>query len=105
MNHGNAWSLYFTDPEGNGLECFVDSPFHVTQPYADRLDLAAAFRLAVRMDLHEGVCNHFTLMLPGGQRFLQLASGYLATIVKGVTVREHDVDTGARPGRVARPTR
>jgi ribulose-5-phosphate 4-epimerase/fuculose-1-phosphate aldolase len=29
-----------------------------------RIDLAAAFRLAVRMDLHEGVCNHFTLMLP-----------------------------------------
>ena len=29
INHGNAWSLYFNDPEGNGLECFVDSPFHV----------------------------------------------------------------------------
>jgi ribulose-5-phosphate 4-epimerase/fuculose-1-phosphate aldolase len=37
---------------------------------AARIDLAAAFRLAVRMDLHEGVCNHFTLMLPGGRRFL-----------------------------------
>jgi ribulose-5-phosphate 4-epimerase/fuculose-1-phosphate aldolase len=35
-----------------------------------RIDLAAAFRLAVRMDLHEGVCNHFTLMLPGGKAFL-----------------------------------
>ena len=34
VSHGNAWSLYFTDPEGNGLECFVDSPFHVAQPYA-----------------------------------------------------------------------
>ena len=41
----------------------------------------------------------------GGQRFLQLASGYLATIVNGVTVRERDIDTGARPGRVVRPTR
>ncbi len=39
ISHGNAWSLYFNDPEGNGLECFVDSPFHVAQPYADRLDL------------------------------------------------------------------
>ena len=36
---------------------------------AARTDLAAAFRLAVRMDLHEGVCNHFSLMLPNG-RFL-----------------------------------
>ena len=40
ISHGNAWSLYFTDPEGNGVECFVDSPFHVGQPYADSLDLS-----------------------------------------------------------------
>jgi catechol 2,3-dioxygenase len=39
ISHGNAWSLYFNDPEGNGLECFVDSPFHVAQPYAVALDL------------------------------------------------------------------
>jgi ribulose-5-phosphate 4-epimerase/fuculose-1-phosphate aldolase len=31
---------------------------------AARVDLAAAFRLAVRLDLHEGVCNHFSYMLP-----------------------------------------
>ena len=31
---------------------------------AARVDLAAAFRLAVRMEMHEGVCNHFTSMLP-----------------------------------------
>ena len=30
-----------------------------------RVDLAAAFRLAVRFDLHEGICNHFTLRVPG----------------------------------------
>jgi len=41
IDHGNAWSLYFNDPEGNGLECFVDSPFHVAQPFADQLELAA----------------------------------------------------------------
>jgi ribulose-5-phosphate 4-epimerase/fuculose-1-phosphate aldolase len=40
-----------------------------------RIDLAAAFRLAVRMDLHEGVCNHFTLMLPDAKRFLLNAYG------------------------------
>jgi ribulose-5-phosphate 4-epimerase/fuculose-1-phosphate aldolase len=37
---------------------------------AMRVDLAAAFRLAVRMDLHEGVCNHFSVMLPDGKTFL-----------------------------------
>ncbi len=29
-----------------------------------RIDLAAAFRMAERLDLHEGVCNHFSMMLP-----------------------------------------
>lgn len=42
ISHGNAWSVYFTDPEGNGLECFLDTPFHVAQPYADALDLSAS---------------------------------------------------------------
>src|SRR3954471_7487266 len=37
---------------------------------AARTDLAAAFRLAVRMDLHEGVCNHFSVMLPDGSFLL-----------------------------------
>jgi ribulose-5-phosphate 4-epimerase/fuculose-1-phosphate aldolase len=37
---------------------------------AMRVDLAAAFRLAVRMDLHEGVCNHLSAMLPDGKTFL-----------------------------------
>jgi ribulose-5-phosphate 4-epimerase/fuculose-1-phosphate aldolase len=34
-----------------------------------RLDLAAAFRMAARLGMSEGVCNHFTVMLPG-RRFL-----------------------------------
>src|SRR4051812_43971468 len=34
-----------------------------------RIDLAAAFRMAARLGMHEGVCNHFTVMLPG-RRFL-----------------------------------
>jgi ribulose-5-phosphate 4-epimerase/fuculose-1-phosphate aldolase len=34
-----------------------------------RIDLAAAFRCAARLDLHEGVCNHFSMLLPG-RRFL-----------------------------------
>jgi ribulose-5-phosphate 4-epimerase/fuculose-1-phosphate aldolase len=37
---------------------------------AMRVDLAAAFRLAVRLDMHEGVCNHLSAMLPGGKGFL-----------------------------------
>jgi catechol-2,3-dioxygenase len=37
--HGNAWSLYFSDCEGNGLECYVDTPFHVAQPFAAGFEL------------------------------------------------------------------
>ncbi|HYY60364.1 MAG TPA: aldolase [Burkholderiales bacterium] len=37
---------------------------------AARVDLAAAFRLAVRLDLHEGVCNHFSMMLADRRTFL-----------------------------------
>jgi ribulose-5-phosphate 4-epimerase/fuculose-1-phosphate aldolase len=36
-----------------------------------RIDLAAAFRLADRLGLGEGICNHFSLMVPGrSDRFL-----------------------------------
>lgn len=34
-----------------------------------RIGLAAAFRMAARLDMHEGVCNHFSFMLPE-RRFL-----------------------------------
>jgi catechol 2,3-dioxygenase len=40
MSHGNAWSLYFPDPEDNNIECFVPSPFHTRQPVTDGLDLS-----------------------------------------------------------------
>lgn len=39
INHGMAWSLYFQDPEGNRIELFTNSPWHVQQPIADQLDL------------------------------------------------------------------
>ncbi|MCP4002656.1 MAG: hypothetical protein GY725_00535 [bacterium] len=38
LTHGNAWSIYFKDPEGNGIEIFCDSPWHVQQPQASGWD-------------------------------------------------------------------
>jgi catechol 2,3-dioxygenase len=38
-SHGNAWSIYFGDPEGNIVEAYLDSPFHVPQPHGEPLDL------------------------------------------------------------------
>lgn len=39
VSHGNAWALYFRDPEGNRIEVFVDSPWYVEQPFLEPLDL------------------------------------------------------------------
>ena len=40
VSHGTTWSLYFHDPEGNRLEVFVDTPWHVDQPVRFEVDLA-----------------------------------------------------------------
>ena len=40
ISHGNAWSIYFKDPEGNTVEAYLDTPFHVPQPHGKPLDLA-----------------------------------------------------------------
>jgi len=40
VDHGNAWSIYFLDPEGNRLEVFMDTPWYVKQPKRETLDFA-----------------------------------------------------------------
>jgi catechol 2,3-dioxygenase len=40
VSHGNAWSIYFLDPEGNRLEAYLHTPFYVPQPHGEKLDLA-----------------------------------------------------------------
>lgn len=39
LNHGNALSIYFLDPEENTVEVYLDTPWYVTQPHGDPLDL------------------------------------------------------------------
>ncbi len=38
LNHGNAWSMYFFDPEGNNVEVYCDSPWYISQPHGDPFD-------------------------------------------------------------------
>jgi catechol-2,3-dioxygenase len=40
LSHGNTLSIYFNDPEGNGLEVFWDTPWHVAQPQGQPWDTA-----------------------------------------------------------------
>jgi catechol 2,3-dioxygenase len=37
--HGNSWSIYFHDPEGNRLEVFADTDWYISQPFKEPLDL------------------------------------------------------------------
>ncbi|MBM3342669.1 MAG: VOC family protein [Betaproteobacteria bacterium] len=39
-SHGNAWSIYFPDPEGNFIEIYMDTPWHVAQPHGDPMDFS-----------------------------------------------------------------
>jgi len=39
-NHGNAWSVYFSDPEGNRMEVYCPTPWYVSQPFGEPLDLS-----------------------------------------------------------------
>jgi catechol 2,3-dioxygenase len=44
VTHGNAWSVYCRDPEGNRLEFFVDAPWYTPQPFREPLDLGLSDR-------------------------------------------------------------
>lgn len=39
LSHGNSLSIYFLDPESNTVEVYVDTPWYVTQPHGNPLDL------------------------------------------------------------------
>lgn len=54
-NHGNAWSVYFDDPEGNNIEVYLDSPFHVPQPFGEYLEFDLSDDEIVR--LTEDMCR------------------------------------------------
>jgi catechol 2,3-dioxygenase len=39
VSHGNAWSIYFPDPEGNNVEVYASSDWYVPQPFRNPVDL------------------------------------------------------------------
>jgi catechol-2,3-dioxygenase len=55
VTHGNAWSVYFSDPEGNRVEFFVDTPWHTPQPLAEPFDIEAPE--AAIMESTEALCR------------------------------------------------
>lgn len=47
--HGNAWSIYYNDPEGNRIENYVHTPWHIPQPHVHPLDLSLSNDEIMRM--------------------------------------------------------
>ena len=41
VSHGNAFGMYFFDPEGNRIELYCKTGFDVPQPHGDPIDLEA----------------------------------------------------------------
>ena len=40
VTHGNAWSVYFFDPEGNRIEVYTHTPWYVSQPLREPIDMS-----------------------------------------------------------------
>jgi len=58
VTHGNAWSVYFADPEGNRVEVFVDTPWHTPQPVVEPFDIEAPVETIVKET--EALCRNRT---------------------------------------------
>ena len=74
--------------------------------FRDRGRLAVGMRADINVidfaNLKLGAIELHRDLPAGGQRLLQGASGYIATMINGTLTRRFDVDTGARPGRLIR---
>lgn len=65
-----------------------------------RVDLAAALRWAVRMGFHEGICNHFSAVVPGEtDRFLINPHGFHWSELRASDLVEVDSEGNAMDGR------
>jgi len=62
LNHGNALSVYFADPEGNTVETYIDMPFYVSQPHGDPLDLSKDDETLMRET--EAICRNDPSFMP-----------------------------------------
>lgn len=109
--HLAFWSRDRTRGPGIPLERMVQK---LTSECADLYGMAdrGRIRIGQKADLNVIDLAHLSLGLPrtqydlplGGARFVQKATGYLATLVNGEVTRRHDTETGARPGRLVRST-
>ena len=69
--------------------------------WAERCDLAAAFRWTARLNMHEAVANHFSLAVnPDGTRFLMNPNGRHFSRIRASALLEIDAND---PTTLSRP--
>jgi N-acyl-D-aspartate/D-glutamate deacylase len=77
--------------------------------FTDRGRLAVGKKADINVINYEGLRMHHPEMIydlpAGGRRLVQRVDGYEMTLVSGVPVFEHGVETGARPGKLVRAGR
>lgn len=71
VTHGNAWSIYFNDPEGNRIENYVHTPWYIPQPHSAPLDLDRSN--AEIMAYTEAHCREYPGFLTRADRERQMA--------------------------------
>lgn len=72
LNHGNALSVYLSDPEGNTVEIYMDTPFYIAQPHGDPLDLSQDDETILRET--EAICRQDPTFMPLAQWQAQFGS-------------------------------
>jgi catechol 2,3-dioxygenase len=81
VTHGNAWSVYFKDPEGNTVEAYLDTPFHVPQPHGKPLDLTKSDEQILSET--EDACRQDPGFMPIEQFKSQMAARLSASALSG----------------------
>ena len=71
VTHGNAWSVYFHDPEDNRIEIYAHTPWHVPQPHSHPIDLSLPNDEI--MKLTEAHCRADPGFLPVDEREKEMA--------------------------------
>jgi catechol 2,3-dioxygenase len=74
-DHGNTWSVYVSDPEGNRIECYTPSPWYVPQPTWWPLDLVTE-----SVELIESRTREMAMSTPGSMSRQQWMSKIQAAI-------------------------
>lgn len=71
VTHGNAWSVYFNDPEENRIEIYAHTPWHVPQPHVHSFDIGLSNDEI--MKLTEAHCRADPGFQPSAEREKEMA--------------------------------